>query len=74
MKEHPNKHIQAAIEYAISRGWDFDAGGRSSHCFGRIRCGISGHREHQMSVWSTPRSPENHARQIIRMIIRCTPE
>ncbi|WP_227521255.1 hypothetical protein [Raoultella sp. T31] len=29
------------------------------------------HREHMMSVWSTPSVPENHARQIVRMVDRC---
>lgn len=67
MKEHPDKHIRAAIAYARSRGWVFIAGGNSVHCFGRLRCGTTAHREHMMSVWSTPSAPENHARQIIRM-------
>lgn len=74
MKEHPDKHIRAAIQYAVSQGWLFSVGGRSAHCFGRLRCGIAGHREHAMSVWSTPSCPQNHARQIIRKINSCTPQ
>ena len=74
MKEHPDKHIRAAIQHACSKGWIFVAGGHSAHCFGRLKCGIPGHREHMMSVWSTPASPQNHARQIMRKIEHCTPQ
>ncbi len=73
MKEHPDKHIRAAIRYASGQGWQFAGAGNSAHCFGRLKCGIPGHRAHMMSVWSTPSSPENHARQIIRMVENCTP-
>lgn len=50
MKEHPDKHIRAAIEYALDHGWLFHGGGKSAHCFGRLKCGIAEHREHMMSV------------------------
>jgi hypothetical protein len=73
MKEHPDKHIRAAIHYAMLRGWVFHPGGKSAHCFGRLRCGIPQHKEHMMSVWSTPGNCVNHARQIIRMVDRCSP-
>ncbi|CAM3475233.1 TPA: hypothetical protein ACGBUC_003404 [Klebsiella variicola] len=72
MKEHPDKHIRAAIARALAEGWIVIPAGRSSHCFARLICGIAEHRQHMMSIWSTPASPENHARQIIRMIERCS--
>lgn len=73
MKKHSNKHIQAAIEYALDQGWVWVAPGDSAHCFCKLRCGNpeGEHRDHQMSVWSTPKSAENHAKQIIRMVKRC---
>ncbi|PXW49547.1 hypothetical protein DET57_101245 [Klebsiella oxytoca] len=71
MKEHPDKHIRAAIDYALTRGWIFITGGKSAHCFGRLICGTARHREYMMSIWSTPAVPINHARQIIRMVDRC---
>ncbi|ASB76831.1 TPA: hypothetical protein ACG0AS_002929 [Enterobacter hormaechei subsp. hoffmannii] len=73
MKTHPNKHIQAAIEYAVTQGWVWVPPGDSAHCFCKLRCGNpeGEHRDHQMSVWSTPKSAENHAKQIIRMVKRC---
>lgn len=70
MTKHPNKHIQAALEYAKAHGWEVIPSGRSAHAFCRLRCRL-GHHEHQMSVWSTPRSPENHAKQIIRKVQEC---
>ena len=39
MKEHPDKHIRAAIDYALARDWIFITGGKSAHCFGRLMCG-----------------------------------
>lgn len=70
MDKHPNKHIREAIEYAIKNGWDVIESGKSSHSFCRLRC-LAGHHEHQMSVWSTPGNPENHAKQIIRKVKQC---
>ncbi len=37
MKKHPNKHIQAAIEYALLCGWQFRPS--NGHAFGRLICG-----------------------------------
>lgn len=70
---HPNKHIQEAIDYAISKGWVIVESGNSAHAYAKLRCGTGGHREHMMSIWSTPGNPENHAKQITRMVDRCSP-
>jgi len=70
---HPNKHIQAAIEYAVSKGWVIVESGGSGHPYAKLRCGIHGHTDHSMSIWSTPGAPENHAKQIIRMVNKCSP-
>jgi len=72
--KHPNKHIRAAIETAISNGWVVEKTGGSGHAFATLRCGISEHREHSMSINSTPSSPENHAKQILRMVKKCSPK
>ncbi|AUY26755.1 MAG: hypothetical protein E7C36_05845 [Mixta calida] len=69
MKKHPNKHIQAAIEYALLCGWQFRPS--NGHAFGRLICAVPEHSEHQMSVWSTPRAPERHAQQIRRKVNSC---
>lgn len=70
---HPNKDIRKAIEYALENGWEIVKTGKSSHAICRLRC-LAGHAEHQMSVWSTPKSAENHARQIRRKVDECNSE
>jgi hypothetical protein len=66
---HPNKEIEAAILYAEWNGWRFVK--TKGHGWCRLLC-PSGTREGcQISVWSTPRNPEGHARAIRRGIDRC---
>lgn len=33
MERHPKKEIQAAIEYALERGWKFDKAGPRAHIY-----------------------------------------
>ena len=70
MKKHPDKHIRAALEYAMRHGWEIVSSGKSAHAFCRLHC-RKGHTEHQMSIWCTPKNPENHAKQIIRKVNEC---
>jgi hypothetical protein len=70
MIKHPNKDIREAIKYAISKGWKQVETGKSSHAFCRLKCGKL-HSEHQMSVWSTPKSTHQHALQIRRKVAQC---
>lgn len=73
MKQHPNKHIKEAIAYALANGWHYVESGSSAHAFCRLRCNF-GHAEHQMSIWSTPKNAENHAKQIVRKVNQCQVE
>jgi hypothetical protein len=75
-KRHPIKEIEAALRFAEAEGWVFRKAKSSSHAFGvmrcphntkECRCGIYC----QFSVWSTPKSPEAHARKIRKVIHRC---
>ena len=68
-KRHPNKHIQAAISYAIENGWRLVAS--NGHAFGILFCAHADRDGCQKSVWSTPRNPENHAKEIRRVVDRC---
>lgn len=68
LKKHTNKEIRQAIQYALDKGWHFRES--NGHAFGRLYCEL-GHTEHQMSVWSTPRNPVNHAKQIIAFVGKC---
>lgn len=66
---HPNKHIQAAIEYAEDRGWTVRKS--RGHAFCIILCGAGVRGACRMSIWSTPRNPEAHARDIINYVDDC---
>jgi hypothetical protein len=70
MNRHPNKEIRAAIEEMIKAGWRIEK--REGHSWGRAFCpgGSAGYRP-PMSIWSTPRVPERHARQLRRAIDQC---
>ena len=66
---HPNKHIRASIEYALSRGWTQRPGG--GHAFCILKCPAGVREGCRKSVWSTPRNPEAHARDIVRYVDHC---
>lgn len=72
MAMHPSKHIRAAMEYAVARGWTFHKAGPRAHGYGELLyCPHQGREGHRVAVFSTPRSPENHARKILRAVKRC---
>lgn len=66
---HPNKHIEAAIQYAESLGWRVQMS--QGHAWGRLFCSQGGRGGCIISVWSTPKNPENHARHIRREVDHC---
>jgi hypothetical protein len=70
MAKHPNKHIRAALKHAEKRGWTVKKSGPRAHAWGIIHCS-HGHRECWMSIYSTPKNPESHARDIERTVDRC---
>ena len=72
---HPKKEVEDALAYAESNGWRVEVGG--SHAWGRIYCPFEDPECRCgefciASVWSTPRDPGNHARQIRRVVDNCT--
>lgn len=69
---HPNKHIEAAVQYAESLGWRVWVA--SGHAWGHLYCPLQARQGCRISVWSTPRNPENHARHVRRDIDACPHE
>lgn len=73
-KKHPNKEIQTALKYAEQKGWLVKVGG--SHAWGKILCP---YKDQECrcgefcitSIWSTPKNPSNHAKQIRRVVNNC---
>lgn len=66
---HPDKHIEAAIQYAESLDWRVIMA--TGHAWGHLYCPLPEREGCRISVWSTPRSGENHARQMRRKIDAC---
>lgn len=66
---HPNKHIESAVQYSEMLGWRVVLS--SGHAWGHLLCPWSNREGCLISVWSTPRVPENHARQIRSRVDAC---
>jgi hypothetical protein len=73
MPNDPNKHIRSALKYAEEKGWTIRKAGPRAHAWAVIYCQF-GHGECWMSIYSTPRNPEAHARDIRRTVDRCPGE
>lgn len=69
--KHHNKEIEQAIRYAESKGWRYQATGHSAHAWGRILCPLATREGHAISIWSTPKNAQNHAKQIKRNVDDC---
>ena len=70
-KKHPNKKIEQAIKYAESKQWRYLKVGKSAHAWGRLLCSQENKEGCSMSVWSTPRDTDVHAKQICRRVDAC---
>lgn len=54
---------------AEENGWRI-VKGKKGHAWGRMYCPY-GNPECAISIYSTPRNPENHAKNLIRAIHKC---
>ncbi len=70
-KKHTCKEIENAIQHAEKLHWRYKAAGHSAHAWGRLLCPLENKDGCSMSIWSTPRSPEAHAKQIRRRVDLC---
>lgn len=61
--KHPKTEINNALDYAARQGFVVEQTA-AGHKWGRIKCGCSA----MFSVWSTPKIPLNHRRQIRRWV------
>jgi len=67
--EHPHKEIDAVIEMAIRLGWRLEKA--RGHAWGRLYCPLSDRAGCIISVWCTPKNPENHAKSLKRDVTKC---
>lgn len=63
--KHSKKEIENALQYVESNGWTVEQTARG-HRWGVARCGHGC----TVSIWSTPKNPGNHAKQIRRAVDR----
>lgn len=66
---HKNKAIEAAVKYALKKGWTFVKSG--GHRWGTLRCPESSREGCRWPVYSTPRHPEAHAKDIRHQVDTC---
>lgn len=74
---HPKKDVEKALRYAESQGWRVVQGG--SHAWGKMYCPANAAdcRCGEFcitSIWSTPKSEQNHAAALRRVVDNCTAE
>lgn len=69
--EHPNKHIREAVDLALRKGWRLEKAGSRSHLWGMLYCTQRDRQGCRRAVYSTPRCPEDHAKDIRRAVARC---
>lgn len=66
---HGNKEIEKAVAYAEALGWRVEIS--NGHAWGRLFCPRATREGCKISVWSTPRVPENHARHLRKVVDAC---
>jgi hypothetical protein len=76
-KRHPDPTIETALVHAEANGWRIVRSQARAHCWGRMYCPANDKdcRCGEFcitSIWSTPRDPVKHARQIGRVVDGCT--
>lgn len=70
-KKHPSKEIELAVQYAELKGWRYKKGGKSAHAWGRLLCSKEDRDGCSLSIWSTPRDNDVHAKQIKQRVDNC---
>jgi len=71
VNDHPNKHIREAVDYAIREGWRLVKSGPRAHAWGRLYCIEQSRDGCIITVYGTPRVPENHVQTIRRLVDQC---
>lgn len=67
---HKNKHIRAAVKYALDKGWALRMS--KGHAWGRLYCPCGQRGGCLISVASTPRNPADHADYIRHQVDACS--
>ena len=71
---HPKKQIAHVVAAALDAGWRFRKGRPRGHVWGLLLCPQADREGCRIRVYSTPRSPDDHAATIRTDIARCPHE
>lgn len=63
---HSKKDVEQVLRAAEAQGWTVTPT-KAGHRWGKAECGSGC----VLSVWSTPKNPQNHAKQMSRAVARC---
>jgi hypothetical protein len=66
---HAKPAIEKAVQYAEQQGWRVESS--NGHAWGRLYCPFSSREGCIVSVWSTPKNPDSHARHIRKIVDSC---
>jgi hypothetical protein len=66
---HPKKEIEAVVKYAESLGWRWQKA--TDHAWGRLLCTEASRDGCAISVNSTPKNAQNHAKKIKKYVDNC---
>src|SRR5262245_15834438 len=69
--EHSNRYTREAISYALHNGWTLRKSGPRAHTSGLVYCAQADRTGCARAIYSTPRSPEDHAKDLRRAVDRC---
>lgn len=69
---HSKKAIEEALQYAEENGWRVEKASGSAKAWGRIYCPHADRSGCRLSINSTPRVPEDHARKIVKTVNNCS--
>ncbi|WP_343342964.1 hypothetical protein WJT74_06580 [Sphingomicrobium sp. XHP0239] len=69
--KHSKSEIEDALRRAEDMGWKIEKAGPRAKPWGAVKCPQASRDGCRMSIWSTPKSAANHAKQILRAIDAC---
>lgn len=74
--KHPDKDINKAIKHAVECGWTVKKSNAQAKPWGIMKCPLNSKcrtgNSCSVSIWSTPRDPQNHAKMIFKVVDGCT--
>ena len=65
---HSEKVVREVLKRAVADGWKFEPTKGGGHSFGRLICP---HGQCTQRIYSTPKSPENHAQRLQDLVGHC---